>query len=201
MPRRRQRQRPSEAEIALLQVRRYKEVGRDAQKSLRNERKRSKRVKDVRSKLLKEKENMQLAAKSQGEETEKLRTRLAKVEARITAQRKRVHTLSAKVSRFPLQKKLAIQKAIQSTMRDARLKIKMPSGRISTPARRAIRQLVLHHKVSTSMVGGVLRVLTNAGPDEEVSPRTSRRIVAEVGVGNKLRIADKVRKSKGERNS
>lgn len=48
------------------------------------------------------------------------------------------------------------------------------------------------------MAGGVLSVLTNAGLDKGVSSQSSRRIVAEVGVGNKLRIADKVRKSKGE---
>ena len=57
---------------------------------------------------------------------------------------------------------------------------------------------ILHHKVSMSMAGGVLSVLTNAGLDKGVSSRSSRWIVAEVGVGNKLRIADKVRKSKGE---
>ena len=192
--------RPFEAEVTLLQAHRDKEVGRDAQKNLRNERKRSKRAKARCLELAKDKENMELAAEGQRKEAEKLKTRLAKVQTRLEAQKKRSKALSTKVSRFPLQKKLAIQKAVRSTMQNARLKIKMRSGRVSTPARRAIRELVLHHKVSTSMAGGVLRVLTNAGLNEEVSPRTSRRIVAEVGVGNKLRVADKVCKAKGERN-
>ena len=191
-------QHPSEAEVALLQAHHYKDAARDAQKNLRNERKCSKRAKDTRLKLMKEKENVRVSARDWGKEMEDLRTRLVKVETQLEVQKKRNKAISAKVSRFPLQKKLAIERAVRSAMQNSRLKIKTPTGRISTPARRVIRELVLHHKVSTSMAGGVLSVLMNAGLDKGISSRSSRRIVAEVGVGNKLRIADKVRKSKGE---
>lgn len=188
---------PSEAETAILQASHYKEAMKGAQRNLRNERKCLKRA---NSKLTKDKENIQKAAEDHGNEVEKLGRSLAKVGARLEEQKKRNKALTIKVSCFPRQKRLAVRKAVRLSEQNAKMKIKTRSGRISTPARRVIRELVIHHKVSTSMVGGVLSVLTNAGPGEEVSPRSSRRIVGEVGVGNKLRIASKVRKSKGKQN-
>ena len=199
-PRQPHRQYPSEAEMALLQTRCYQAAAKDAQRNLRNERKRSNRVKDARLGLVKEKENMRMAAEHQGKEEAVLRTKLAGVEARLEIQLRENKTLSARISRLPLQKKLAVGKAVKAAMRNGKFKIRTPSGRISTPARRIVRQLVLHNKVSTSMTGGVLSILTNAEPGKWISPRSARRIVGEVGVGNKLRIVGKVRKSKGERN-
>lgn len=38
----------------------------------------------------------------------------------------------------------------------------------------------------------------NAGPEEEISTRSSRRIVNEVGVGNKVRVAKEVKEAIGE---
>ena len=79
------------------------------------------------------------------------------------------------------------------------LRIRMNSGRISTRARRIIRELVLCHKVSTTQAGHILCAVTNTGPKEKpVSARSLARIVGKVGVGNKLRVAKEVQKAVGK---
>ena len=69
---------------------------------------------------MKEKENVRVSARVRGKEMEDLRTRLVKVETQLEVQKKRNKAISAKVSRFPLQKKLAIERAVWSAMQNSR---------------------------------------------------------------------------------
>ena len=122
------------------------------------------------------------------------------LERQLEGQKKRTESLKRKVSRFPKQKKQAVAKAVRKLKlaNHALLRIRLKSGRISTPARNVIRRLVLHHKVSTSQAGAVLCTVTNTGREEKVSARSSRRIVKEVGVGNQLRVTAEVQKAMGK---
>jgi hypothetical protein len=190
-----------ELEARILQL---KDKVKDLQQELRNERKRSKRTKIARlrdAQRQADKENAGTRAPEQDAEAERLREKLSEVENQLERQKKKANALGKRVSRFPEQKLQAIQKALRRSdglAQGSWLRIKTKSGRISTPARRIVRELVLRHKVPTSQAGAVLCIVAGAGPDEEISTRSSRRFVAEVGVGNKLRVAGEVRKAVGK---
>jgi hypothetical protein len=189
------------------QILQLKDEAKDLRRIIRNERKCSKRAKAARLKDIKGREDKENSprtpSKPRNEEAEKSksRERFTEMERQLEREKKKVRALNKKVVRFPEQKKRAIQGALcraKLLNHGSWLRIKTKSGRISTPARRIIRELVLRHKVSTSQAGGVLCTVTNAGPNEVVSRRSSGRIVGEVGVGNKLRVAGEVSKAVGE---
>ena len=174
---------------------------KDLQQQLRNERKRSKRAKAAHLEDVGSRENANEQAPTQDEEVDTANTKLVEMREKLETKKKNIRALEKKVTRFPQLKKRAIQKALHepTLLTDGSWPgIKTKSGRISTPARNIVRKLVLHHKVSTSQAGGVLSTLMNAGPEEEISARSSRRIVNEVGVGNKVRVAKEVKEAIGE---
>lgn len=196
-----------ELEARILQL---KDKVKDLQRELRNERKRSKRTRLARlrdARRQEDKENVDVGAPEQDGEAERLREELSKAENHLERQKKKVDTLGKKVdtlgkkvSRFPEQKMQAMRKVLCGSdvpTQGSGLQIKTKSGRISTPARRIVRELVLRHKVPTSQAGAVLRIVAGAGSDKEISARSSRRFVGEVGVGNKLRVAGEVQKAMG----
>ena len=199
-----QRNEATVVEDGQAQVLQLRDTIENLRRGLRNERKRSKRAKEGHLKDIKgreDKENLRRTALKWDKDMAKLRERLAKVEKRLEVRNKKVRSLRSKVFCFPEQKKRAIQKALHRAKlrtQGSWLRIKTKSGRISTQARRIIREIVLRHKVSTSQAGAVLCAVTNAGPGEVISARSSRRIVNEVGVGNKLRVVGEIHKALGK---
>ena len=97
-----------------------------------------------------DKENVYAQAPMQ--DVEVFNVKLAETEEKLEVQKNNVRALEKKVSRFPHEKKQALQRALcESTTctNGSWLKVKTKSGQISTPARNLIHKLVLHHKVST----------------------------------------------------
>ena len=194
----RERSEPAIIEGGQVEVLRLRTKVKDLQCQLRNERKRSKHAKAALFREREDKENVYAQAPTQ--DVEAFNAKLAEMEEKLEVQKNNVRALKKKVSRFPHQKKRALQRALcESTIRTngSWLKVKMKSGRISTPARNLVRKLVLHHKISTSQAGGVMCALMNIPPEEKISACSLRRIMNEVGVGNKVRVA-KVRKAVGK---
>ena len=187
------------------EILRLKAKVKDLQRELRNERKRVKRVKAVclrGVRHMEDKEKTRTRVPKEDGEVERLEKKVIEVEGHLEEQKKYTETFRKKVSRFPEQKQRAVEKTLRkskSHIHESPMQIRTKSGRISTPARKIIRDLVLHHKVSTAQVGGVLSAVTNTSEQKKVSIRSSRRVVQEVGVGNQLRVAGEVQKAVGKR--